>query len=191
MVTGAVREEFRVLKTKSAIQAIVCYPILALLTFASATGLTSSPTRPHTVLWPKSLYAYSILVPPGWRTQEAPEGAAFMFFPSDKSCAIVVSWVEFPEVPGRTTDSLAENAAAGAKIEHFAPVGAGTISGIKGKAYSGRLQADNSTWAIRSTYVQLRPTVWAIEVVKWRQTATGAQRAACTAASKGVTLNYH
>jgi hypothetical protein len=55
----------------------------------------------------------------------------------------------------------------------------------------GRLQADNSTWAIKSTYVQLRPTVWAIEVVKRRRTATAAQRAACNAASEGVTLNYH
>jgi hypothetical protein len=173
------------------VDAIVCYPILALLTLASATGLTSAPARPHTVLWPKSLYAYSIVVPPGWRTQEAPEGAAFMVFPPDKSCAIVVTRVEFPEVPALTTDSVAEKAAAGAKIEHFAPAGTVTISGIKGKAYSGRLQADNSTWAIQSTYVQLRPTVWAIEVVKWRQTATAAQRTACTAASEGVTLNYH
>ena len=169
----------------------MCYPILALLTFASATGLASAPTRPDTVLWPKSLYAYSIRVPPGWSTQEAAEGAAFMVFPPDKSCAIVVTRVELPEVPALTTDSVAEKATAGAKIEHFAPVGTGTISGIKGKAYSGRLQADNSTWAIQSTYVQLRPNVWAIEVVKWRQTATAAQRAACTAASEGVTLNYH
>ena len=84
----------------------MCYPILALLTFASATGLTSAPTRPHTVLWPKSLYAYSIRVPPGWRTQEAPEGAAFMVFPPDKSCAIVVTRVEFPEVPALTTESV-------------------------------------------------------------------------------------
>jgi len=114
-----------------------------------------------------------------------------MVFPPDKSCAIVVTRVEFPEVPALTTDSVAEKAAAGAKIEHFAPAGTGTISGIKGKAYSGRLQADNSRWAIQSTYVRLRPTVWAIEVVKWRQTATAAQRAACTAASEGVTLNYH
>ena len=91
---------------------------------------------------------------------------------------------------GRTTDSVAENAAAGAKIEHFGPAGTGTISGTKGKAYSGRLEADNSTWEVKSTYVQLRPTVWAIEVVKWRQTATAAQRAACTAASAGVTLNH-
>jgi hypothetical protein len=60
-------------------------------------------------------------------------------------------WVKFPEVPGPTTDSLAEQAAAGAKIEHFRPTGTGT--------YSGRLQADNSTWAIKSTYVQLRPCV--------------------------------
>ena len=169
----------------------MCYPILALLTVASASGLPSAPTRPHTVLWPKSLYAYSILVPPGWRTQEAPEGAAFMVFPPDKSCAIVVARVEFPEDSGRTTDSVAEKAAAGAKIEHFGPAGTGTISGTKGKAYSGRLQADNSTWAIRSTYVQLRPTVWAIKAVKWRQTATAAQRVACTSASEGVTLNYH
>jgi hypothetical protein len=162
----------------------------ALLTTASVTGLSSVPARPHTVLWPKSVFAYSILVPPGWRTQEAAEGAAFMVYPPDKSCAIVVSWVEFPEVSSRTTDSVAEKAAAGAKIEHFGPAGTGTISGIKGKAYSGSLQADNSTWAIKSTYVQLRPTVWAIEAVKWRLTATTAQRAACTAASEGVTLNY-
>jgi hypothetical protein len=114
-----------------------------------------------------------------------------MVYPPDKSCAIVVSWVEFPEGSGRTTDSVAEKAAADAKIEHFGAVGIGTISGIKGKTYWGRLQGDNSTWAIKSTYVQLRPTVWAIEVVKWRQTATAAQRAACAAASEGVTLNYH
>jgi hypothetical protein len=113
-----------------------------------------------------------------------------MIYPPDKSCAIVVSWVEFPEVSGRTTDSLAEKAAAGAKIEHFEPVGTGTISGNRGKVYSGRLQADNSTWVIKSTYVQLRPTVWAIKAVKWRQTATAAQRAACAAASEGITLNY-
>lgn len=169
----------------------MCYPILALLTIASATGLTSAPAQPHTVLWPKSLYAYSIQVPPGWGTEETPDGAVFMIYPPDKSCAIAVTWVEFPEVSGLTTDSVAENAAAGAKIEHFGPAGTGTISGTKGKAYSGRLQADNSTWAIKSTYVQLRPTVWAIEVVKWRQTATAAQRAACTAGSEGVTLNYH
>jgi hypothetical protein len=165
--------------------------LLALLTTASATGLTGAPAQPHTVLWPKSVYAYSILVPPGWRTQEASDGAAFMVYPPDKSCAIVVTRVEFPEVSGRTTDSVAEKAAAGAKIEYFGPAGTGTISGTKGKAYSGRLQADNSTWEVKSTYVQLRPTVWAIEVVKWRQTATAAQRAACTAASEGVTLNYH
>ncbi|MGA7232611.1 MAG: hypothetical protein WBX95_16965 [Xanthobacteraceae bacterium] len=114
-----------------------------------------------------------------------------MIYPPDKSCAVAVTWVKFPEVSGRTTDSVAEQAAAGAKIEHFGPAGTGTISGTKGKAYSGGLQADNSTWAIKSTYVQLRPTVWAIEIVKWRQTATATQRAACTAASKGVTLNYH
>jgi hypothetical protein len=114
-----------------------------------------------------------------------------MVYPPDKTCAIVVIWVEFPEVSDRTTDSVAENAAAGAKIEHFGPAGTGTISGIKGKAYSGSLQADNGTWAIKSTYVQLRPTVWAIEAVKWRQTATTAQQAACTAASEGVTLNHH
>jgi len=173
------------------VEAIVCFPVLALLTIASATGVTSPPARSHTVLWPKSLYAYSILVPPGWKTQEEPEGTAFMIYPPDKSCAIVVTWVKFPEVSGRTTDSLAEKAAAGAKIEHFSPAGTGTISGIKGKVYSGRLEADNSTWVIKSTYAQLRPTVWAIEVVKWRQTATAAQRAACSAASEGVTLNYH
>ena len=69
--------------------------LLAPLTIASTTGLTSMPARPHTVLWPKSVYAYSILVPPGWRTQEAPEGTAFMVYPPDKSCAFVVSWVEF------------------------------------------------------------------------------------------------
>ena len=78
----------------------------ALLTTASVTGLSSVPARPRTVLWPKSVYAYSILVPPGWRTQEAADGAAFMVYPPDKSCAIVVSWVEFPEVSGRTTDSV-------------------------------------------------------------------------------------
>lgn len=171
--------------------AIVRYPIFALLTVASATGSTSAPVGPHTVLWPKSSYIYSILVPPDWKTQEAPEGAAFMVFPRDKSCAIVVSWVEFPEVADRTTDSIAEKAAAGAKVEHFGPAGTGTISGIKGRAYSGRLRADNSTWVIKSTYVQLRPTVWAIEVVKWRQTVTTAQQTACTAAAQGVTLNYH
>ena len=169
----------------------MCYPLLALLTMASATGSTSAPARPHTVLWPKSLYAYSILVPPGWRTQDSPEVAAFMIYPPNKSCAIVVTWAKFPEAFGRTTDSVAEKAAAGAKITQFTPAGTGTISGIKGKAYSGRLQADNSTWEIKSTYVQLRPTTWAIEVVKWRQTATAAQRAACTAASEGVMLNYH
>jgi hypothetical protein len=168
----------------------VLYPILALVTIASATGLTSAPAGPHTVLWPKSLYAYSIVVPPGWRTQETTESAAFMVYPPDKSCAIVVSWVEFPD-SGRTTDSVAEKAAAGAKVEHFEAAGTGAISGIKGRAYSGRLQGDNSTWAIKSIYVQVRPTVWAIEVVKWRQTATAAQRAACTAAAEGVTLNYH
>jgi hypothetical protein len=165
--------------------------VLAPLTIASATGLTSAPARPHTVLWPKSLYAYSIVVPPGWRTQEEPESAAFMVYPPDKSCAIVVTLVEFPEVSGRTTDSVAEKAATGAKIERFEPVGTGTISGNRGKVYSGRLQADNSTWAIKSTYVQLRSTVWAIKAVKWRQTATAAQRVACTSASEGVTLNYH
>ena len=172
-------------------EAVVGYPILALFTIVSAAGLPSAPARPYTVLWPKSLYAYSILVPPGWRTQEEPEGAAFMVYPPDKSCAIVVTWVEFPENSGRTTDSVAEKAAAGAKVEHFRRAGTGTISGIKGKTYSGRLQADNSTWAIESTYVQLRPTVWATKVVKWRHTATAAQRAACAAASEGVTLNYH
>jgi hypothetical protein len=172
------------------VDAIVCYPILALLTLASATGLTSAPARPHTVLWPKSLYTYSIVVPPGWRARETPEGVAFMVYPPDRSCTIAVTRVEFPEVSGRTTDSVAENAAAGAKIEHFGPAGTGTISGTKGKAYSGRLEADNSTWEVKSTYVQLRPTVWAIEVVKWRQTATAEQRAACTAASAGVTLNH-
>jgi hypothetical protein len=169
----------------------VCYPIIALLTMASATGLTWAPARPHTVLWPKSLYAYSILVPPGWRTQEAAEGTAFVVYPPDKSCAIAVTWLEFPEGSGRTTDSVAKKAAAGAKVTQFAPAGTGTISGIKGKTYSGRLQADNSTWEIKSTYVQLRPTTWALEVVKRRLTATAAQRAACTAASEGVTLNYH
>jgi hypothetical protein len=86
---------------------------------------------------------------------------------------------------------VAEKAAAGAKIERFEPVGTGTISGHRGKVYSGSQQADNSTWAIKSTYVQLRPTVWAIKAVKWRQTATAAQRVACTSASEGVTLNYH
>ena len=86
---------------------------------------------------------------------------------------------------------MAEKAAVDAKVDTSRPLAQATISGIKGKAYSGSLQADNSTWAIKSTYVQLRPTVWAIEAVKWRQTATTAQRAACTAASEGVTLNYH
>src|SRR5262249_33959460 len=114
-----------------------------------------------------------------------------MIYPPDKSCAIVVAWVEFPEDSGRAADSMAKKAAAGAKIDHFRRAGTGTISGTKGKTYSGRLQADNSTWAIKSTYVQLRPTVWATEVLKWRHTATMAQRAACTAASKGITLNYH
>jgi hypothetical protein len=165
--------------------------LLIAVSVASATGLTSAPAPPHTVLWPKSVYAFSILVPTGWMTWEAPEGAAFMVYPSDKSCAIVVTWVEFPEAFGRTTDSIAEKAAAGAKIEHFGPAGTDTISGTKGKAYSGRLQADNSTWEIKSTYVQLRPTMCAIRVVKWQQTATAAQRAACTAASEGVTLNFH
>ena len=155
------------------------------------TGLTSMPARPHTVLWPESVYAYSILVPPDWTTQETPDGAAFMVYPPDKSCAIAVSWVEFPKASGQTADSMAANAAAGAKVEHFEAAGVGTISGIKGKAYSGRLQWDNSTWAIKSTYVQLRPTVWAIKVVKWRQTVSAAQRATCTAASEGITLNYH
>jgi hypothetical protein len=69
----------------------VCYPVLALVTIASATGVTSPPAHAHTVLWPKSMYAYSIQVPPGWRTQEAPDGAAFMIYPPDKSCAIVVT----------------------------------------------------------------------------------------------------
>ena len=168
----------------------MCYPILALVTLASATGLTSAPARPHTVLWPKSLYAYSIVVPSGWRTQETTDGAAFMVYSPDKSCAIVVSWVEFPD-SGRTTYSVAEKAAADARVDHFKAAGTGSISGIRGKVYSGRLQGDNSTWAIKSTYVQLRPTVWAIKAVKWRQSATAAQRAACTAASEGVTLNYH
>jgi hypothetical protein len=158
---------------------------------ASPVGLNSALARPHTVLWPQSLYAYSILVPPGWRTQEAPESAAFMVYPPDQACAIVVTLVEFPEGSGRTTDSVAAKAAADAKVERFEPAGTGTISGIKGKAYSGTLQADNSAWAIKSTYVQLRPTIWAIKIVKWRETATAAQRAACTAASEGVTLNYH
>ena len=99
----------------------MCYPILALVTIASATGLTSAPARPHTVLWPKPSYAYSIVVPPGWRTQEITESAAFMVYPPDKSCAIVVSWVEFPGVPGRTTDSVAEKAAAGARSSTSRP----------------------------------------------------------------------
>ncbi len=169
----------------------MCCPVLALVTIASATGVTSEPAHAHTVLWPKSLYAYSIQVPPGWRNQDAPDGAAFMIYPPDKSCAIVVTWVKFPDVSGRTTDSVAERAAAGAKIAQFAPAGTGTISGMKGKLYSGTLQADNSMWVVKSTYVRLRPTVWAVEVLKWRETATAAQQAACTAASEGVTLNYH
>jgi hypothetical protein len=45
-------------------------------------------------------------------------------------------------------------------------------------------------WEVKSIYVQLRPTVWAVEVLKWRETATAAQQAASTAASEGVTLNY-
>src|SRR5262249_46858530 len=157
---------------------------LALLTIVSAAGLPSAPARPYTVLWPKSSYAYSILVPPGWRTQEEPEGAAFMIYPPDKSCAIVVTWVEFPEDSGRTSDTVAKKAAVGAKVQHSRRAGTGTISRTKGKPYSGRLKADNSTWAIKSTSVQLRPTVWATEVVKGRHPATVAQRAVCTAASK-------
>src|SRR5262249_16752102 len=149
-------------------------------------GSPSAPALPHTVLWPKSSYAYSILVPPGWRTQEEPEGAAFMIYPPDKSCAIVVTWVEFPEDSDRTADSMAKKAAAGAKIDHFRRAGKARISRTKGKTFGGGLQADNSTGAIKPTYVQLRPTVGATEVVKWRHTAPVAQRAVCTAASKGI-----
>jgi hypothetical protein len=98
--------------------------------------------------------------------------------------------VKFPDVSGGTTDGVAEKAAAGAKIAQFAPAGTGIISGMKGKVYSGKLQADNSMWEVKSIYVQLRPTVWAVEVLKWRETATAAQQAASTAASEGVTLNY-
>ncbi len=168
----------------------MCCPVLALLTTASATGTTLAPAHAHTVLWPKSSYAYSIQVPDGWREQDAADGAAFMIYPPDKSCAIVVTWLKFPDVSGRTTDSVAEKAAADAKIAQFAPTGTGTISGMKGKVYSGTLQADNSIWIVKSTYVHFRPTVWAVEVLKWRETATAAQQAACTAASEGVTLNY-
>jgi hypothetical protein len=113
-----------------------------------------------------------------------------MIYPPDKSCAIAVTWLKFPDVSGRTTDSVAEKAAADAKIAQFAPAGTGTMSGMKGKVYSGTLQADNSIWVVKSTYVHFRPTVWAVEVLKWRETATAAQQAACTAASEGITLNY-
>ncbi len=117
------------------------------LTIASATGLFSTPARPHTILWPKSVYAYSILVPPGWRTQEEPEGAAFMIYPPDKTCAIVVTWVEFPEVSGRTTDSVAEKAAAGAKVEHFKATG---CRGIKAPGQSSRLMSSSAQLCGRS-----------------------------------------
>jgi hypothetical protein len=65
------------------------------------------------------------------------------------------------------------------------------MSALCQKRTSGYFGSTFTCCSTTTGRVKLRPTVWAIEVVKWRQTATAAQRTACTAASEGVTLNYH
>jgi hypothetical protein len=161
-------------------------PLLALAARASAA-------RAETVQWPESMHLYSIPMPAGWATDQTPEHDNFFLIPPDRSCVVAVTWVKNDKDAGRSTDSVASEVAADAKTESFAPVGPGTISGVKGQAYTGTVQnpTDHTTWSLKSTFVKLRPTIWAIVIVKWRQETTPAQRAACDAAASVITLNYH
>ena len=152
-----------------------------------------APARADTVLWPKAMHLYTVEVPAGWKTEEFDNGVNLAFYPPDKSCVIVVSYLKNPDEAGRSTDDIANDLAARSGLTQFAAAGAGAISGVKGNAYTGTLKnpADGATWTVRAILVQLRPTVWAIELVKWRPDTTADQQAACNKAGVGVTLNYH
>jgi hypothetical protein len=164
-----------------------------LVTFASilaAELAVAAPAPAETILWPKEMHLYSIDVPPGWGTNQTDDGVNLQEYPPDKTCSVVFSYLKSAQYAGRSTDSIAMEIAKGARIAQFAASGSGAISGVAGNAYSGVLQNpnDNSTWSAKLIFVPFRPGMWAIQIIKWPQTATAAQQAACNAAAGAVTL---
>jgi hypothetical protein len=146
----------------------------------------------QTVLFPKTMRLFAVVVPPGWGTNQTDDGVNLQEYPPDKTCSIVVSYVKSAQYAGRSTADLATEIGTKAGFTDFASAGPGAISGVQGEAFSTSLQdsAGSGLWDAKLIFVALQPGFWAAEIVKWRHDATPVQQAACDQTSKGVQLIY-
>jgi len=130
---------------------------------------------------------------PGWGTTQTDDGVSFQIYPPDKTCSVVASYLKNAQLAGRSTSDMATEIGAKAGLGQFADAGPAVISGVKGEAFSAT-QPDPSgggLWIVRLIFVPLEPGLWAGEFVKWPQSATPAQQAACNAGAEAVTLIKH